>query len=43
MIPAWQAHANLSMISERTNICEGQRYNYYHCSLLDRLSTHRIS
>jgi len=24
MIPAWQAHGNLSMISESTNNCEGQ-------------------
>ena len=26
MSPAWQAHANLSMISESTNNCEGQGF-----------------
>jgi hypothetical protein len=29
MIPAWQAHANLSMISESTNNCEGQVIDTY--------------
>ena len=38
MIIAWQEHANLSMISECTNNCEGQPFNHLAFFLLCQIS-----